>query len=291
MNQTKKNDMTEMTKSEAGSWELARKDGKIGTGNWQAWGTNLAPIYEAAEDWKKALSGIDKPWLCWALDDEWNIIQQKLVKAAGWTPIVGNDTGLKKPTILAGSVYVNFNERLQLPTMWMHFPIEFAFLFCEKLAFWHSDLLCSRTDMANYAKIFESLNQGEMAAVKHTHGWWGLKDSFRNHFGELVACTTKEASESQFINGCGWWRHIECHPNFNTNIHKGAKYYYEHGTGTWVWNKKFKGIVKSLKVNEKDGHASARVNHRPEKLSKAEELKEYSDLTEIAKALNITDLL
>ncbi|QTH63122.1 hypothetical protein J1N51_10240 [Psychrosphaera ytuae] len=274
-----------------GSWELARTDGKIGTGNWEAWGTDISSIKEAAEDWKKALEGIEKPWLCWALDDNWNILQQQLVKEAGWTPIVGNDTGLKKPTILPGSVYVNFNERLQLPTMWMHFPIEFAFLFCEKLAFWHSDLLCSRSDMKQYAKTFEALKPGEMAAVKHTHGWWGLKDRFRNHFGELVACTTKEASLDQFNNGCGWWRHIEHHPNFDKAFHKGAKYYYEHGTGTWVWNKKFKGVVKTLKVNEKDGHASARVNNKPERATKAEELNEYSDLADITKALKIDDLL
>jgi len=281
-----------MTKtSEQVTWGLARGTGAAGTGNWKAWGKDFAPIYEAAKVWKKSLNGIKKPWLCWNLDDDWCILQQKLVLKAGWTPIVGNDTNIKTPTILQGSHYINFNEKLQLPTMWMHFPLEFSFLFCDKLAFWHSDLLCSEKDMAKYSSIFTNLKQGELAAVKHTHGYWGLKDKHKNHYGELIGCTTKEASKNQFENGCGWWRKINEHPNFNPLNHNNKEYYYEHGIGIWVWEKKFSGKVIKITVNEKDGHASAQSNNNPEMLSKSEELKEYSDLKKITKALSIEHLL
>jgi len=271
-------------------WDLARNDGKIGTGNWEAWGHNIEPIKQAAKIWKEKLDGIEKPWLCWCLDDEWSILQQKIVLNAGWTPIVGNDTNVSKPTILDGSVYINFNETLKLPTMWMHFPLEFAFLFCEKLAFWHSDLLCSEKDMAKYNKAFSALKQGELAAVKHTHGWLGFKDSYKNHYGELLGCTTREASEDQFKNGSGWWRHISKHPNFDAKQHKKTDYYYEHGTGIWVWEKVFSGKVIKMKVNEKDGHASARFNNQAEKKSKSEELSEHSDLKEITQKLGLSHL-
>jgi len=176
--------------------------------------------------------------------------------------------------------------------MWMNFPLEFAFTFTEKLAFWHSDLLCSESDMRKYSEIFSTLKQGEMAAVKHTHGFYGFKEQHKNHYGELIGCTTKKASKDQFKNGCGWWRIIESHPNYNIEHHpKDKKYYYEHGKGIWVWEKVYNGKIKTLKVNEKDGHCTAYLDNLPKKNSKSEELKEHCDLKIITKNLGISHLL
>jgi hypothetical protein len=273
------------------TWEAAKYHHRVGTGNWEAWNCGLEPIFDAAEDWKSHLSGIAKPWLCWNLDDKWCQVQQKLVLGIGWTPIVGNDTGVEAITLLDGSVYVDFNKILKLPSMWMHFVIEFAFLFAERLAFWHSDLLCSREAMARYATVFTDLKDGEMAAVKHLHGWFGFRDRHKNHYGELLACTTRGASRSQFTNGCGWWRHIECHPNYNKVFHKGQSYYYEHGVGIWIWNKKFGGHVRVIKVNEKDGHCSAYLQNLPKLQTKQAEMNNYCDLVSIASNLGIENLL
>jgi hypothetical protein len=275
---------------ETTSWQAARESGRIGTGNWEAWSEDISAIEHASLKWKEKLEGVNKPWLCWCLDDDWSILQQKLIKGIGWTPIVGTDSNIKEPTILDGSIHIDFNEDLKLPTMWMHFPIEFAHLFVDKLAFWHSDLLCSEAAMKEYAYIFENLPDGEIAAVKHLHGWFGLKERHKNHYGELIACTTKSASKSQFVNGCGWWRNINEHPNYKKEVVGGNKVYYEHGKGIWIWEKHFGGKITSLKVNEHDGHASARVNGKPELASKADELREYANLSDITKALNIEHL-
>ena len=44
--------------------------------------------------------------------------------------------------------------------MWLHFPLEFAFLFTEHLAFWHADLLVRRAKMVRYAAQFAALPDG-----------------------------------------------------------------------------------------------------------------------------------
>ncbi len=271
------------------TWKFARNEGRVGTGNWEAWSGGLEPIYVAAEMWKKELDGIDKPWLCWNIEDDWCKLQQKLVLDVGWTPVVGNDCGIKKNTILNGSVYLNFNSYLKLPCMWMHFPLEFVFLFAEKMAFWHSDLICSIKDMRRFSEIFKKLNNGETAAVKHLSGWLGFKDPFKNHFGELIGCTTKSASKKQFENGCGWWRHVECHPN--REKHGLENIYYEHGTGIYLWSKKFKGKVRPLKVNEKDGHATVYRKNLPRGASKTEEMQSNFDLVQMCKKLKIEKYL
>ena len=236
------------------TWSVARKEGRCGTGNWEAFDKGFDSIAISVRAWKQHLTGIKKGWLCWHLDDQWCKVQQRLILNAGWTPIVGGDSSCGNKTILEGSVYLNFNEQLKLPCMWMHFPLEFVFLFIDKLAFWHSDFICSIDDMSYYSEIFSNLKDGETAAVKHLSGWKGFKDPFTNHFGELVGCTTKGASEDQYNKGCGWWRHIECHPN--RKVHGIQKVYYEHGTGIYIWNKKFNGRVRTLMVNEEDGHAT-----------------------------------
>lgn len=272
------------------TWNLSRNEGRAGTGNWEAWGNNsLEPIYEAADDWKVQLTGIDKPWLCWHLNDDWCKIQQKLVLNAGWTPVVGNDTGSKNITVLKNSIYIDFNSTLKLPSMWMHFPLEFTFLFAKKLAFWHSDLVCSDQAMKKYSQKFTKMNDGETFAVKHLSDWRGFKEPKINHYGELLGCTTASASKSQFDNGCGWWRHIEHHPNHSKHNINDA--YYEHGTGIYIWKKVFGGKVKSVKVNEEDGHATVYRKNLKREMSKVEEMEKNFDLQTMCKKLKITQHL
>jgi hypothetical protein len=69
------------------------------------------------------------------------------------------------------------------------FPLEFAFVFIEhKLAFWHADLPCRMAVLKRLADIYESLADGEMAAVYDIGGR-------RNYFNSRWRCF------DQHING------------------------------------------------------------------------------------------
>ena len=271
-------------------WELAKGEGRIGTGNWDAWNLGMDPILAVARQWKEQLSGVEKPWLCWNIHDDWCRIQQNLVLEAGWTPVVGNDTNVQKPTILKGSVYVNFNEDLKLTSMWMHFPLEFVFLFCKKLAFWHSDFLCSVKDMQKFARIFEGLEDGVCASAYACDSIWPWRDKKRDKYFELLGCTTESASRSQFENGVGWWRNVQCHPNFKKAEHK-EDYRYEHGVGVLVWKNKFDGKVVKLKPNEKLGHCDRKKETLKQISGKYEEMEAYYNLPNVAKRLGIENFL
>ena len=126
------------------------EDGKSGTGNWNAFNKSMEEVFKAAEKWKSEAGEGEKFWLCWDINEKWCYLQQKLVLEMGWTPIVGWDPHQRpKPEYLApGALSINFNEILQLPVLFMHVPLEFAFLWVEKLAFWHSDLILPREKLA-----------------------------------------------------------------------------------------------------------------------------------------------
>lgn len=122
-------------------WQRSRIE-KAGTGDWRAFKKiPMEKIHESAASWKRQLSGVTKPWLCWNLDNRWCLLQQKLILETGWTPVVGWDPncGLGRPEKLApGAIAIDFNELLDLPVMFSHFPIEFVFLWTERLAFRHA---------------------------------------------------------------------------------------------------------------------------------------------------------
>jgi len=268
---------------------IKKGEGKIGSGNWLLFSSEMyESILKAAEKWKEKLDGIDKPWLCWCVNDRWCIFQQKLIKAVGWTPVVGKDTNIDNPTILSGSVYLDFNEMLNYPHMRMQFPLEWVFLFCEKLAFWHSDLILSMKDMKRCAEIFEKLKDGETAAVKSRPSlfqFWNIPKSRR--FFEVVGCTTRGASRSQYEHGCGWWRKIHKHPNFRASDFKTIPNY-ENGIGIRHWKEKYGGKVISLNVSLK-GHAAA--NKTRDLKSKEEDLDTTYSLEKIAKKLGLEKFL
>src|SRR5688572_6478191 len=101
------------------SWAFAAKEGIVGTGNWRVFPkTSLPVVFDAAEEWKAALAGVERPWLCWSVDEDWCLVQQKLVAAAGWTPVVGTDGLVPVPRLIKEAVFVDFNRRLRLPMMW-----------------------------------------------------------------------------------------------------------------------------------------------------------------------------
>jgi hypothetical protein len=284
-----------MGSEQDGRYKLIRGKGRIGVGSWKYWTLGMESIYEAAEEWETALHGIVYPWLCWDIDDRWCALQQKLVLEAGWTPVVGCDTNVKNPTVLPGSVYVDFNKHLKLPLMYMHFPLEWVYLYTKRLAFWHSDFLASIDDMHKYANIFKSLKDGEIAATWTLRGTWGFKWRKNNRIFELIGCTTAGASKQQYEMGCGWWMDVNYHPNYK---HKksGKIPYYDHGTGVTIWHKKFGGKLIALDPDEKNGHASLYMlkNKKIRKLdhrSKTVDMNEFFSLEKIAKNLGIDHLL
>jgi hypothetical protein len=281
-----------------GGWSVCRTYGASGTGTWKFFNKSTEEVFSATEKWKSRTQGIEKPWLCWNMNDEWCLIQQKLAREVGWAPVVGWDQncGVGEPQLIPGAVAVDFNEVLQLPVLFMHIPIEFAFLWTDKLAFWHADLLLRRDKMRKVADIFESLKDGELAAV-FCYGGLSNIFKFRSYrYWELLGCTTKGASEDQFKNGCGWWRHITYHincPNDPKEQKRRSLYYYDHGVGIRYWEKYYGGKVRKISARfVKEGHFSQIGNPTYRRgNSKAEEMAINFDLRKITCDLGIGDLL
>jgi hypothetical protein len=179
----------------------------------------------------------------------------------------------------------------------MHVPLEFAFLWVEdRLAFWHSDLLLPRQKMRILAHKFESLNEGEMAAV---FSYGGFRNIFKFHthrYWELVGCTTQAASKDQFDKGSGWWKNIAHHINAPQNPeeqHRRRIQFREHGVGIRYWERFYGGKVR--RVSERrisEGHFSVtRVPNYRIAATKSEEMELNFDLCKIAREFGIDDLL
>jgi len=231
---------------------------KTGMGNWKHLAINLDSIFEAAEDWKARIAPIKKPWLVWNVDSSWCLLQQKLVSYAGWTPVVGFDPRVGVPELLPESVLVDFNKQLKLPIMLPHFPLEFAFLFTDKIAFWHSDLLVRKEKLTEISRTFDELKDGATCATYSGTPFRRLLRRFTNRkqqrYWELIGCTTRSASKSQFENGCGWWMNFVDHVNF-----RGEKsgHYWDHGAGIYYWERYCGGTVVPIWVKAVDeGHFS-----------------------------------
>jgi hypothetical protein len=272
---------------------------RLGKGNWAAFDSSMVPAFEsAAKEWAEAVRGVRKPWLCWHTNPRWCLLQQRLALSAGWTPVVGGDPRAGRPETLPESIYIDFNRTLQLPLMYPHVPVEWAFLWAERLAFWHADFICTHGDMKQVSAQFEALPDGEMAAFLTRGGIANLL-KFRTHrYWEVLGCTTRGASESQYRHGAGWWRHIECHVNAPASEMALRKsYYYDHGVGIMYWHRQFKGVVHRLPDALLIGHCTSINNpnfqavctdaHRD--LSK--ELDKNFDLESLARKFGIEDML
>ncbi len=278
----------------------------IGTGNWESFASmkfDIQRIYAAAELWKKAIEGVDKPWLCWNVSDRWCQLQQRLIQKYGWTPVVGYDPRVGPPPLEGNAVVINFNKGFEFPVMWPQFPLEFAFRWApKKLAFWHADLLCRYPVMEQLVSLFDSLQDGEMAAVLDKGG---IRNSFnfRNHrFWEVCGCTTQAASENQFCNGTGWWRHFELHIKCVLPLEKERRKHlsYDSGAGIYYWKKNYYGSIKEISSRLIDeGHCSEikaknykeAADHLTPMRSLQSEIDANYRIEEVAARLGIADLL
>ncbi len=255
-----------------------------GTGDWEAWGAELGRIAAAVTDWRCQLRGIEKPWLCWNVSDRLCRIQQRLVLEFGWTPVVDGDPLAGAPTLLPGAIRFDCNRLLDLPTMWMWFPVEFVHRFTSKLAFWHSDLIVSRRDMDCLVKTFDRLDDGETAAYMPRVRWWSKAAPCPG----LAACATRGGSKDQWDHGCGWWRWFAKHPNFQGNYqHRGDNW--DHGYGIRYWAKHYGGVIRKVSVDER-GHCKVPWDRWKGKMSKAESIESFHNVDEIVRRLDIADL-
>ena len=67
---------------------------QFGQGQWPAFralNIDLEELMDIAAEWGRQLESINRPWLCWNVNDDWCFLQKKLVTEAGWTPLVGFD--------------------------------------------------------------------------------------------------------------------------------------------------------------------------------------------------------
>jgi hypothetical protein len=237
-----------------------RTEGMDGTGDWAEFRQPVERIYEAAAEWKRQLRGVEKPWLCWNINNRWCALQQRMILSVGWTPVVGFDPRLVSPSIVSGAIQIDFNHRFQFPVMWPHFPLEFAFLFASRLAFWHSDLVCRCETLAALARRFERLPDGQMAAVLSRGGIRNLLNVRSHRYWELACCTTQSASKDQFQRGAGWWRNFAMHPSCTDPLERERRkrYNYDSGVGIRYWKKQYGGKVIDIPERElNEGHCTA----------------------------------
>lgn len=277
---------------------------RAGTGDWSAFnqsGITMDEVRRAAAEWAIQLRAVDRPWLCWNVDDAWCRVQQRLVLEAGWTPVVGYDPRVGPPQIEPGSILIDFNAPFGLPTMWLHFPLEFAFLFTEHLAFWHADLLVRRAKMVRYAAQFAALPDGTMAAV------WNrptLKSTltrfYERRYWEVLGCTTRIASLRQFEQGAGWWMRFQENPNNDeAERRRRRRWYWDSGTGPFYWDKRLGGkVVRILESDIDEGHCTSikrkdyvRSSPINAKRNLSTELSLNNDLQRKATELGIGDLV
>ena len=274
----------------------------FGNGHWEAFtqlGIEISEIERAASCWATQLVGVEKAWLCWNVEPAWCLIQQKLVREVGWTPVVGFDPRVGPPPLIDGAICIDFNAQFKLPTMWMHFPMEFIFLFCERMAFWHSDLLIRRDTMAKLAGLFAGLPDGAAVSVAPKEGNLAFLYPKQRRYWELVGCSTRGASRSQFENGCGWWMDFWQHPS-NTEKTKAERigFYYDHGTGVRYWHRHCKGDMRL--IPEKlvaEGHCTRigkkdykTISPNDSRRNLALDLPANFDLQLICKKLGLLDL-
>ncbi len=255
----------------------------------------------AGGPWKEQLDGIELPWLCWHVDEQWSLVQQRMVSAAGWTPVVGNDPRAGRPPLIDGAVYVDFNDGLGLPALSMLFPLEFVYLFSSRLAFWHSDLLIREPMFFQLAEEFRALQDGATAAVDGRKRWYRNLLGKRGRYWELIGCTTRGASRDQYKNACGWWRHQHLHPNCTTDSSKRVRQRYtiDHGAGILVWEEQHGGVVHTLPSRPlEEGHCTRIGNKRYTPLSPNDWRRDLSkdlsfnyDIREVCSRLGLTKYL
>lgn len=281
---------------------------RAGQGNWGAFrqlGLELSQVTEAATKWARQLEGIERPWLCWNVDEDWCLVQQQLAESAGWTPIVGFDPRVGPPKkLVKTAVVIDFNKDIGLPVMYPHFPLEFAYLFAGRLAFWHSDLLVRLPLLKSLANLFLTLKDGQTAVTKHSPGLRHVFSINKQRHWELIGCTTREASRRQFESGCGWWMEFWEHPNCPSEAerNKRKRYYWDHGTGIYYWDKVVGGdvfVIKDraiheghfTKIGKKDYKSSFARNSSDAQRLMFQEINENFELKTACDELDLLDFI
>ena len=276
---------------------------RFGTGDWKGFrqsGFTIDLLLEEAGRWSASFQGIERPWLCWNVDSDWCLVQQRLVREVGWTPVVGFDPRVGPPQLVPGAVLVDFNARLQLPSMWMHFPLEFIFRFCDRLAYWHADCLLRIEKMRHYADMFAGLRDGEMAAVRPRETLRSRLWPTRQRYWEVLGCSTRGASRSQFENGCGWWMSFPLHAMHSAERRAQArKYHWECGVGIRFWANSCGGVVREIMAADiAEGHFTGigrrdyqRASPKNFKRDLSKELSLNNDLRLACAKLGISHLL
>jgi hypothetical protein len=299
---------------------IAKLRHRAGTGNWGAFpyiGMSLEDVMSIAKTWSTFVAGVERPWLCWNVDDEWCLVQQRLVRSVGWVPIVGYDPRVGPPkATVPEAIVINFNKGFDLPVLYPHFPMEFVFLWCDRLAFWHSDLLVRPAKMQELAKKFAAMPDGMTAVTSQWNNpvtppwakwppwkdWRQLFSKFKRSW-ELVGCTTRDASRSQFENGCGWWKWFWHHPRCPSEAARTerAKYHYDHGGGVFYWYKNCGGKVLVIDEAEiREGHCTSIGNknfvhsgavHHDVQRRIGVDLRSNFELAQVCERLEIAELL
>ena len=276
----------------------------LGTGHWEAFRElklSMDDIRAAAAGWAETLKGVERPWLCWNVDPAWCLVQQKLVKEVGWTPVVGFDPRVGQPPLVEGAIPIDFNKEMQLPTMWLHFPMEFIFLYCDRLAFWHADLIMPREKMRSIADRFAAMPDGMGAAVVQQERLLSrFLPSKQRRYWEVLGCSTRGASRDQFEKGAGWWMNFWMNPNTSPGQEAvRSHYYYDSGSGIRFWHRKLGG--KMLLIPEtfvatghctritRSDYVEASPNNFKRELSK--ELSLNNDLLDVCTRMGVQDLV
>jgi hypothetical protein len=281
-------------------------DPRIGTGDWAGFAASsqsLESVFDVATTvWKPRVADIEKPWLCWNVSPRWSVLQQRLVKRFGWTPVVGFDPRCGPPPLEPGAVLIDFNESFGFPVLWPHFPLEFAFLWTKRLAFWHADLLCRFSVMEELVRTFDALADGEMAAVLDKGGRRNYLNFKSHRYWELAGCTTQAASENQFHCGTGWWRNFHLHAKCTVPAERAnrQRYSYDSGVGILYWKNHYRGALKTIDLKlVLEGHCSEIRNkqyvelpgHTTPMRDLTKEIDMNYDLTEVASRLALAELV
>ncbi|TWT89740.1 hypothetical protein Mal64_01190 [Pseudobythopirellula maris] len=280
------------------SWEHPR----AGDGNWLVAPDDMVDrVREAAESWRGALSGVVRPWLCWCVDEEWSVAQQRLVADAGWTPVVGSDSPGRVGSLVDGAIAVDFAGDLGLVKMRPHFVIEFAFLLADRLAYWHSDVLLPPALMREAAQQFEWIAPGGQCGVVEKPGLGTIVERWRrghrlfwSRVFEVIGCVTAEASRSQFDEGLGLWRNTHWHPHAGPAARRSPPHY-EFGVGWGRWARRHPESFTRLGFDIEPYHFTqinnpgykSVVDPRDKRRFKGEELRRNYDLQQLCRELGI----
>ena len=213
----------------------------LGTGHWEAFRElklDMADIHAAGQKWAAAVGGVQRPWLCWNVDHDWCLGQQKLVREVGWTPVVGFDprVGLPPRSSTVRSVSISMNHSAY-PRCGCTFHSSSSS--CSATAS-HSGMRtrprsCNkmRAVAERFAKFSPTAPRPRSCRTRTAGNTLARK---KRRYWEVLGCSTRGSSRDQFEKGCGWWRNFWMHPSTPASqASEREAYYYDSGAGIRFW--------------------------------------------------------